>query len=56
MRLLGKLYLTSYGELFIHSKLDGRVYQVQSNGEWKRSPWASPLRSWRLIGDSYAKD
>jgi hypothetical protein len=56
MKLLGKLYLDHQGLILIHAKADGKVYYVEEDGSWLLSSYPHPLKSWRLIGDSYAKD
>lgn len=56
MKLLGKLYLAGDGNLYIHSKADGRVYLIAFDGEWMKTSRPFPSKAWRLIGDSYAKD
>lgn len=56
MKLLGKLYLSSNGDIYIHSRDDGLVYLVTVGGAWVVTWYKTPHRSWRLIGDSYAKD
>lgn len=59
MKLLGKLYLSRTGQIFIHSREDGYLYAVMPDGVWIRASFRRPIAvnpSWRLIGDSYAKD
>lgn len=56
--MLGKLYLSPLGRIFIHSKADGLVYRVFKDGTWDSLGIKCIPRDsgWRLIGDSYAKD
>lgn len=56
MKLLGKLYVSWEGNLYIYSKEHGKFYFIKPDGTWVKAPYHRPLMSWRLIGDSYAKD
>ena len=56
MKLLGKLYVSGPGHTYIHAKEDGKIYYVMTNGQWRLTSYALPPTSWRLVGDSYAKD
>lgn len=56
MKLLGKLYLDPKGRYILHSKRTGKYYIVFEDGECLELDIKYKHISWRLIGDSYAKD